>query len=113
MTNNQSNTLCRVSNQEALLGILSQVDLFDPDMNLSRLRILLALHGNGGTATLTAKVLSRMLSLTTPTINYHLRKLTEDGWVEVATEAEPTPYQLTRRGRTFCRDIFKPLKINR
>lgn len=110
MTTNNTNQKTWVSNQEALLGILSQVDLFDPDMSLSRLRILLALHGNGGTATLTPRVLSRYLSLSTSNINYNLKKLMEDGWVEIAVNSEPILYQLTRRGRTFCRDIFKPRK---
>lgn len=110
MTTNNTNQKTRVSNQEALLGILSQVDLFDPDMSLSRLRILLALHGAGGTRTLTVKVLSRYLSLSTSNLNYNLKKLMEDGWVEIAVNSEPALYQLTRRGRTFCRDIFKPRK---
>lgn len=110
MTTNNTNQKTRVSNQEALLGILSQVDLFDPDMSLSRLRILLALHGAGGTRTLTVKVLSRYLSLSTSNLNYNLKKLMEDGWVEIVEDSEPALYQLTRRGRTFCRDIFKPRK---
>jgi DNA-binding MarR family transcriptional regulator len=102
--------MAQVSNQEALLTILSWVDLFDPDMSLTRLRILLALHGAGGTPTLTVKVLSCYLSLSTSNINYNLKKLMEDGWVEIAVNSEPILYQLTRRGRTFCRDIFKPRK---
>lgn len=102
--------MARVSNQEALLCILSQVDLFDPDMSLSRLRVLLALHGQGGTATLTTRLLSRSLSLSPTTINYNLKKLMDAGMVEVAVDADPILYQLTRRGRTFCRDIFKPRK---
>lgn len=102
--------MAQVSNQEALLTILSWVDLFDPDMSLTRLRILLALHGAGGTPTLTVKVLSCYLSLSTSNINYNLKKLMEDGWVEIVEDSEPILYQLTRRGRTFCRDIFKPRK---
>lgn len=110
MTTNNTNQTARVSNQEALLRILSQVDLFDPDMSLSRLRILLALHGNGGTATLTPRVLSRHLSLTPSNISYNIKKLMADGMVEVVVDADPALYQLTRRGRNFCRDIFKPQK---
>lgn len=102
--------MARVSNQEALLCILSQVDLFDPDMSLSRLRILLALHGAGGTSTLAVRLLSRHLSLSPSNITYNLKKLMEDGWVEIVEDSEPALYQLTRRGRTFCRDIFKPRK---
>lgn len=102
--------MAKVSNQEALLSILSQVDLFDPDMSLTRLRILLALHGARGASTLTVKVLSRYLSLSTSNLNYNLKKLMEDGWVEIVEDSEPALYQLTRRGRTFCRDIFKPRK---
>lgn len=98
----------RMGAQERLLGILTNLELFGVDFSLSSLRILLALHGSGGTAKLTANQLSLQLSLSTSNISYHLNKLLDYGHVEKVTDSDPQQYQLTARGRNLCRDIFKP-----
>lgn len=98
----------RMGAQERLLGILTNLELFGVDFSLSSLRILLALHGSGGTAKLTAKQLSLQLSLSTSNISYHLNKLLDYGHVEKVTDSDPSNTNSRHGGGTSAVTYSNP-----
>ena len=102
------------SNQRALLGLLLNIDLLDPSLPLDYVRVLLYMHANGFEQKHENPTISESTRIPVSSLYSILRKLEEKGYITytgVRGSRKQSKSQLTSKGITFCRDVFRPQTI--
>ena len=102
------------SNQQTLLGLLLNVDILDPSLTADGVRVLLYMHANGFEKGHDSPAISEGTRIHISSLYYVLRKLEEKGYITytgVRGSRKQSKSQLTSKGITFCRDVFRPQSI--
>lgn len=102
------------SNQQALLGLLLNIDLLDPSLTTDGVRVLLYMHANGFEKEYDSPSISEGTRIHISSLYYVLRKLEEKEYITysgVRGSRKQSKSQLTSKGITFCRDVFRPQTI--
>jgi hypothetical protein len=102
------------SNQQALLGLLLNIDLLDSSLTADGVRVLLYMHANGFEKEYDSPSISEGTRIHISSLYYVLRKLEEKEYITysgVRGSRKQSKSQLTSKGITFCRDVFRPQTI--